>query len=244
VTIHAGNRVDVLGPLSVRVIPGVGAQMERRLNSKGFFTIADLFAASKNDMHGVWESVVGDRYYDWLHGGTAPRIVGENKSLGHQHVLEPKFRNRESAIQIIKKLLIRATARLRRKGFYAKRMYVSIRWVGQGVHDTAPLNWDVGCNLQETNDPIVLLRELDRLLSGLPDRKPLRVGISFAKLVPKDQHQFSFFENPKREALLDFVDKINQRYGKESITFASIHDLDAAGTAKIAFSNIPDKEDL
>ena len=40
------------------------------------------------------------------------------------------------------------------------------------------------------------------------------------------------------------MDRVNQKYGKDTLSIASIHDIEGAGTAKIAFNRIPDQDEV
>ena len=55
--------------LELRDLPGVGAKTEVRLNAKGIRTMPQLLALGRGEMHGLWDSVWGDRLYHWLRGG-------------------------------------------------------------------------------------------------------------------------------------------------------------------------------
>jgi DNA polymerase-4 len=69
-------------------------------------------------MHALWNSVWGDRLYHWLRGDEtgddgAPVDDGVQKSLGHSHVLGPRYRTPEGAWAVAHKLLHKAAMRLR-----------------------------------------------------------------------------------------------------------------------------------
>jgi hypothetical protein len=73
--------------------------------------------------------------------------------------------------------------------------------------------------------------------------KPLRVSVVLSDFRKAENHQFSFFENTKREQLFGVVDKLNEKFGKDTVYVACLQDnLDSAPTA-IAFSRIPELEE-
>jgi DNA polymerase-4 len=245
VIIDEENREALLGPLSVRVLPGVGAQMEKRLNFNRYYKMSDLFQASESELRRVWGGIIGDRFYGWIRGQDIKQPYTVNRSLGHQHVLSPDLRTADASVQVLKKLLVRAAARLRKQKFYAKRMNVSVKYMRSHFNADDDASWETSLSFDETHDPIVLIEILRRALTNMPtDKKPIRVGVSFHQLVPADQHQLSLFDDPQREVLLNSIDAVNKKFGKDALTIASIHDLQAAGQAKIAFQHIPDEEDL
>ncbi len=92
-----------------------------------------LLALDRNGMHGLWDSVWGDRLYHWLRGAEtgddgAPVASEMQKSLGHSHVLGPEFRSDEGAWAVAHKLLHKAAMRLRMEKFYAGVMAVTIKY--------------------------------------------------------------------------------------------------------------------
>jgi DNA polymerase-4 len=52
---------DILHPLKLRDFNGIALSMEMRLHASGIHTVAELCAASKPTLHGVWGGVMGDR---------------------------------------------------------------------------------------------------------------------------------------------------------------------------------------
>ena len=119
--------------LELRDLPGVGAKTEARLNGKGIRTMAELLALDRKGMHGLWDSVWGDRLYHWLRGEMtgddgAPVTLGGQKSLGHSHVMGPQHRTDEGAWAVAHKLLHKAAMRLRMEGYYAGVMGVTIKY--------------------------------------------------------------------------------------------------------------------
>lgn len=119
--------------LELRDLPGVGAKTEARLNGKGIRTMAELLALDRKGMHGLWDSVWGDRLYHWLRGEMtgddgAPVSAGGQKSLGHSHVLGPEHRSEEGSWAVAHKLLHKASMRLRMEGYFAGVMGVTIKY--------------------------------------------------------------------------------------------------------------------
>lgn len=250
VMINAKNREEILNPLPVQVIPGVGIKTQQKLNRFGIYTLKDLYEVSQERLSQIWGETLAKRYYGWIRGAGEHRTFEHGKSLGHQHVLEPHLRNIQDAILVLKQLLIRATARLRRNELYAKSMSLLISF-------TEGDPWKGSVRFDETHDPILLLKIMNQMLGfflksvqNLPSQSvPIKVGVTFSNLVANDRHQFSLFEDPKREQLLQKIDELNAKFGRTekgnlAVSFASVSDLEVAKTSAIAFSHIPDSEDL
>lgn len=73
--------------------------------------------------------------------------------------------------------------------------------------------------------------------------KPLMVSVVLSDFQKAENHQFSFFENTKKEQLFGIMDKLNEKFGKDTVYLACLQDkMDVAPTA-IAFSRIPELEE-
>ncbi|MGB7984833.1 MAG: DNA polymerase, partial [Terracidiphilus sp.] len=82
---------EALRQLELRDLPGIGAQMEKRLNDKGIRTMDDLLARNCEQAGELWGSVWGERLWHWLRGEDFDMSETEHlKSLSHQHVLAPE----------------------------------------------------------------------------------------------------------------------------------------------------------
>jgi DNA polymerase-4 len=74
--------------------------------------------------------------------------------------------------------------------------------------------------------------------------KPFLVSVTLIRLVPEELHTLSLFSTLDREAdrdqLAATMDQLNQKYGTETLYFASMHLAKAAAPTRIAFHTIPD----
>ncbi len=234
------NRERILSPLSVRVLPGVGPKTEARLNGFGVRTIADLLKRDVGGAHTVFGSVLGDRYYEWIRGKDLELADTQTKTMSHQHVLSPIYRNHEGAISITLKLLERLAARLRKEGYYAGKLAFSVKWSGEGAG-----SWERYEKFDATQDTLFLRERLRLILTELPrGERPLRVGVTVSDLQKNEYRQISLFADVKRERLFDSVDRVNSKFGKNAVTFASSLSTEGADHAKIAFHRIPGKDEV
>lgn len=226
---------EALYPLKLRDLPGIGPRMEKRMNQSGIFTIQALYQLNSKEMAKIWGGIGGERFYLWLRGEEPPVPVSEiAKSLGHQHVLPPALRDPKSSAQVLRSLLVKAAAKLRRKSLFAKGLMVHIKYLDRE-------SWKVYRAFQSTQDTLVLMRTLNALLTSMPSSKPLRVGVVLCELVPESQAQLSLFQDENEMGLSSALDLIHQKYGNHSLYFGGAYYNKGA---KIAFNHIPDKEDF
>ncbi|MBI3534171.1 MAG: DNA polymerase [Deltaproteobacteria bacterium] len=223
---------ELLYTLKLRDFPGIGPQMEKRINQFGIVSVKQLCQLTQAEMKKLWGGINGDRFYLWLQGEDISLPHSKSQSLGHQHVLEPKLRDRKSAYQVTQKLLIRAARRLRREGFYTKKISLHVRFADS--YDS----FDSYENLEETQDTLTLLHAITRLWEKLPQHKPFKVGVTLSNLIEEKYHQFSLFKTESRENLMQTIDKINDKF-KDKVYFGALCDHNKTATTKIAFRRIP-----
>jgi DNA polymerase-4 len=227
---------NVLLPLKLQDIYGIGRRMETRLMQAGIRTVSDLWQASSSRLRGVWGGVHGVLFHQLLHGADlqAPSSA-HAKSMGHQHVLEPTLRTMEAACQYAHHLLNKAAERLRHKGYYCRRLSVQLRLAGDAG------DWSNETTFHETRDTGFLLQQLQRLLAAVPAYKPLSVGVTLLDLVPAAQHQPDLFEaNERHDRLSPLMDGINRRFGRNAIGFGKVPDDINKFTGHAAFQRVPE----
>jgi DNA polymerase-4 len=114
-----------------------------------------------------------------------------------------------------------------------------------GIHQKP---WAQSIQLLECQDNQTLVEGLQRLWSQSPagraHQKPFFVGVSLGNLVPDHLHTLSLFsgleEEGKRTRLSTTMDRVNYKYGTNTLCFASMLLAGAAAPTRIAFSSIPD----
>ena len=227
----------LLYPLKLRDLPGVGARMEERLESRQILTMERLLSLSPKDLRHAWESVVGEKMWHLLRGEDLIDKESAQKSISHSHVLPPDLRNATDAMRVLKKLTTKAAMRLRADALWASEVEVFVRFLRQD-------SWKAKCTLTETQDTLVFLHAIDELWKELPEGDPYAVGVVLFGLVPDAMHVPSLFDNPKQAKLTKTLDELNARFGKEAVHFGATHDAMKLAPLRIAFSRIPDEREI
>jgi DNA polymerase-4 len=236
VVITLDHLPGILLPLKLQDIYGIGPQMELRLNKAGIISVADLWQASSSELRRVWGSVNGVLFHQMLHGADIqPPSSPFAKSLGHQHVLEPVLRTTGGAREYAHHLVTKAAERLRHKDYYCRRLAVHMRWMG----DLG--SWSNEMTFQETRDTGFLLDRLERLWVGVPEYKPLSVGVTLLDLVPAIHHQPDLFDTQEGEDRLSpVVDGLNRRFGRNTIGFGQVPPEVRKFSGHAAFQRVPE----
>lgn len=224
--------------LQLRDLSGIGKQMEKRLARHGIRTVEDLCSRTREELRAVWGGVGGEVMYDRLRGEAVAHRDGDTHSISHSSVLAPDKRNPEDAAAILDRLVQKAAMRLRKAGFYASRLSVGLKYLDGS-------RWDADLRLVDTQETVVFLHALAKLWAGRPkDRRTiLQVGMAFSDLVPEGSHTGSLFAaESKAKSLYETLDKLNARFGRQAVYFASAHKARDRGGMHIAFNHIPDPE--
>ena len=247
---------EALRQLSLRDLPGIGAQMEKRLNAKGIHTMEELMALDSERSGEVWGSVLGERLWHWLQGEDFEMDeAAEMKSLSHQHVLAPEMRTPEKAWAVAHKLLHKAAMRLRAGNLWAGSIGLAIGFaVPRGEkkpvssYGTPTRGWKAELRLSECQDNLTLIAALSRLWESRPTGseydRPYFVGVHLNRLVPDQLHSLNLFDGSEqqqsRARLVAAMDAVNNKYGLSTLAPATMLTAFKAAPTRIAFHTIPE----
>jgi DNA polymerase IV len=236
VMIQKSELPDRLFKLGVRELSGIGKQMEKRLAAHGIRTVREQCERSRDELRAIWGGVGGEIMYERLRGEEQHELDNDTSSISHSSVLGPEKRNPADAFAVLDRLTQKAAMRLRKAGFYAARLAIAVKYLDGS-------RWDSEMRLVDTQDTVVFLHALDKLWLGRPKdhRTILQVGMAYSDLVSEADHTGSLFAMESRsKSLYSTLDKLNARFGKQAVYFASAHKARDRGGLHIAFNHIPD----
>ena len=129
--------------------------------------------------------------------------------------------------------------RLRGYGLVTGNMAVAIRY-----RDSS--KWKQTVEITPTQDTVQLTNALSKVLENRPPNAsdPRRVSIALTKLYYAEATPLPLFGNtgPAREKLNDGLDKLNTKYGKNTIYMGTSWNAKKSAPMRIAFHHIPDLE--
>lgn len=227
---------QILYPLKLRDLTGIGKKTEERLNKQDIHTMEKLLSFTPEEMAKAWGSVCGEEMWHLLRGENLEIKETEQKYISHSHVLPPELRNRAGALRILKKLTDKAATRLRKEGFFASGINIHVRFTGQSA-------WQARCNLMETQDTLAFIHAIKTLWKELPQGQVFAVGVAMSGLVPEAFHSPSLFEDPRRGQLTKALDQINEKFGKDVLHYGATHESSGLVPLRIAFTRIPDEDE-
>lgn len=236
VVIEKHDLPEILHPLELRDLCGIGESMEARLHASGIRTVEELCSVPKQVLHAAWGSIEGERMYELLRGNLVPRLPTQHTTVGHSKILAPDERNDAAAWAILNRLLQKAAMRLRHMNYFAGSLALSVKFVNGK-------RWKDDLHFNETDDTVEFIHALKTLWERRPAEHPtlLGVGISLNRLIHRDFVTRPLFpEGRNRDKLNALMDKLNQRFGKKSAYFGGAHEALGSNGVHIAFTHVPD----
>jgi len=229
VVIEAKDLPSCLHQLKLTDFPGINYRMQARLQAAGIFSSEQLCAATKDHMLRAFGSIVGERWWYLLRGHDLDIDVEDRKSLGHSHVLPPVLRTEQGACDVLKRLLTKASARLRSNNLWATAMAVSVKGYRR--------SWQAKVRMPATQDTVTMTEHLMELWEGRDFDQPRLVAVTFYELCGESEFTPSLFTPTKdRSKLSHAVDGMNQKFGKNSVFLGSVEKVKDTADEKIAFN--------
>lgn len=220
--------------LQLRDLPGIGENMEVRLNRNGVYTIPELYERSERELEKIWCGVVGKRFWRWLRGEETESKPTHKQSVGHQHVLPGALRTDEKARAVAVKLLHKAAARMRYLGYFSRGLSLSIGLEGLQT-------WRAQIRLTPTQDTLELLVFLSQMWSHRPEGTPSFLDVTLFDLQHTGEVTQPLFEQEQNGLRLSrAMDRINQKFGRNTICCASMKGAEDAAPGGISFASVPD----
>lgn len=237
--------------LQLRDFPGIGPNMEQRLHRAGLYDVPTLYKYDAKHLRAIWGSLWGEKMWYLIRGYELTEEETERNSIGHSQVLSPDNRPPAKAYLIARRLTVKAAARLRRMGYCTGRISLSVRV------DDGPRYAAESALRRAVEDSFTLLAELESLWQSLvPDirgRRLKKVSVTFSGLVRPDAVQEDLFDRPseadetrrkKNEKMSRAIDKLNHKYGRDTVSVGTVPDSAAFTGTKVAFTRIPDLEEF
>lgn len=181
-----GREAAFLGPLAVRLLPGVGPRAEARLRGAGIATIGDLAALSDSRIRAVLPGTLGVELRDRARG-IDPRDLeeaAERTSISAEETFARDIFDRELLHAEAQRLAEQVGAHLRRSGLSARTVTAKLRYADFSIR-TRSTTLPAGVDDAEQIG-VVACALLDRGLRDRPGALRL-VGVGVSGLSPYRQ---------------------------------------------------------
>lgn len=225
------NLVKFYEKLELTDLPGINFRMQRQFNRHRIMTVLDLYKQSLANLS-LWFGHGGRMWYYRLRGYEIDERRSATRSVGHSHVLAPEFRTRLLARRVLAKMAEKCAVRLRSKNLWANSVAVYISYLGGGgVYKY--LNTDLVCDTRSIQRAALSLYDACRI-----SKPPLKIAVTLFNLKQMQNEQISLFSDiEKSKQLSKVLDRINDKYGVDTVYPASMFDTHEAAPDRIPFGD-------
>lgn len=212
---------ETLRSLPVSKLFGIGPKLEKELNSMGIYTCGQL-AHYPVPLLTARFGVIGPKLHEMGQGIDESPVVPfdeeeEAKSFSHSVTLEKDTLESRFLKKVLLQLSEKVSRRMRREAFYGRRVILTVRY-----SDFYTFSKQKTLS-HPTNSGNEIFRQALEIFESIPHPKPIRllgVGVS---LLQKEWYQLELFDKrEKKEALLRAMDRVNERFGEWTLTWADL----------------------
>jgi len=222
VVIQKEDVEGILKNLPVSKLYGIGPKLTEALNSIGIFTCRQLGKFPVSVLSKKF-GVIGERLHEMGLGLDDSPVVPfdeeeDAKSISHSVTLEEDTSDPKLLRKVLLQLSERVSRRMRREGFYGKRIAITIRY---SDFFTFSKQKTLSKWVMSGNEIFQYAFEIFRSISHPKPIRLLGVGVSQLK---KEWCQLGLFEKrEKRDNLLKAMDRVNERFGDWTLTWAGLY---------------------
>ena len=212
----------ILEDLPVLSLFGIGPKLEEELRSIGIVTCGQLGRFPTPFLKKRF-GAIGERLHEMGLGLDDSPVVPfdeeeDAKSISHSVTLEEDSSDPGLLNKVLLQLSERTSRRMRREGFYGKRVTLTVRY---SDFFTFSKQKTLAQLVNSGND---IFRQALEIFESISHPKPIRllgVGVSLLK---KEWCQLDLFEKrEKKDNLLKAMDQVNERFGDWTLTWAGLY---------------------
>jgi DNA polymerase-4 len=222
VVIRKDDVREILEDLPVSKLYGIGPKLAEALNSIGIFACGQL-GRFPVDVLTKRFGVIGERLHEMGLGLDDSPVIPfdeeeDAKSISHSLTLEEDTSDPKMLRKVMLQLSERVSRRMRRDGFYGKRIAITVRYSDFFTFSKQKTfsKW--------MNSGNEIFRHAFQIFESIPHPKPIRLlGVGMSQL-KKEWCQLDLFEKKdKKDNLLKAMDRVNERFGDWTLTWAGLY---------------------
>ena len=212
----------VLEDLPVNKLNGIGPKLTEELNSIGIFSCGQLGSFPVSLLIKRF-GVIGGRLHEMGLGLDDSPVVSleeeeDAKSISHSVTLEEDTSDPEMLKKVLLQLAERVSRRMRKDRFYGRRISVTVRY---SDFFTFSKQNTLSKWMNSGNE---IFRYAFEIFHSVSHPKPIRLLGVEVSLLKKEWCQLDLFEKgEKKEKLLKAMDRVNERFGDWTLTWAGIY---------------------
>jgi DNA polymerase IV len=249
VTITKNDLPQALFALALRDVPGIAVGQGERLARAGITDMRGLLALNPKHARKILGGIEGEKLHAGLHGIITERPETKRGMFGHSRILPRNWCNPSQIAACGRLLLVKAARRMRREGFMAKNLSLSLRHANKE-------SWHRSAHFEAVRDDQFLLctlnallrqAHIERVLAGAKTIHIMLSGLVEGSTLPTDLFicETTLAARERWQKLTDITDELSMRFGHSS-AMLGIQKQPPGGYAgaKIAFGRIPDLADF
>lgn len=214
-----GQEAVFLAPLKTAAMWGVGPKTEAALANAGMRTIGDIAARTPKELERLLGKYGADLHAHALGIDNRPVTVEhEAKSISQEITYARDTADPQELRRTLRELSSKVAYRMRQDDVCARVVRLKIRWSDFSTH-TRQMRLE-----QPTDQDGVIYAAVEKLWRSIwTDGQPVRlIGVGGSDLV-ETAHQMSLWETPneKERKLLEALDELSERYGRQTVKRAS-----------------------
>ncbi len=238
--INKKNHLEIFSHLKLIDLTGIKMANAARLNSVGINNVLDFYEAPVWKLKAAFHSITGFYWHTRLHGYEIDDTESARRSYGNSVALGKDLGSIRELSPILSRLTEKMSARLRRAGFKARGVHLSILNKDGGF-------WHKGrLTSRELFDSRDFFREAFRLLVEANPMSPVRnIAVSSYALTENLNSQTELFTDvEKSRDLTNAVDAVNERWGDFTLSSAESRRGENVVLDRIAFGGVKELEEL
>ena len=231
---------EALCGLGLTDLCGIAQGMDRRLHLAGVTTVENLCRLSVAELAHIWGSkVLAQTWHANLRGEEVAWPKTIRRTVGHSHVLPPRWRDDAGSRTVAVRLIHKAAERMRKISYTATHLTLGVRLLdGRRYKRRGSLGG--GCR-----DTLTMLHTFEALWRHKPPGDALRVGVVLTGLAPDcASTQPLFFRQRQLDQLADGMDRIDRKYGRHTVYFGSMFGAATTAPVRISFTQIPEVDEF
>ncbi len=206
---------EILAPLSVGKIWGVGEKTEEILNKRGIYKIRDLKELSLNELEVTFGKMGTQLYY--LSRGIDNRMVevgSDIKSISHEETFQEDINDRNQILSCLLRMSAKVSRRLRQHGFDGNTIFIKVRYGDFTTYTRRLTIFSATNDTDEIYKTGIRMLEKENLL-----RKPIRLlGIGVSNISKESPKQLSLFNDKiKEDKLSKTIDGLKDKFGNDIV---------------------------
>jgi len=213
---------ETLKDLPVGKLHGIGPKLEETLNLMGIFTCGQLGRFPVSFLTKRF-GVIGERLQEMGLGLDDSPVVPfdeeeDAKSISHSVTLEEDTTDPNLLRKVLLQLSERVSRRMRKDGFYGGRITLSVRYSDFFTFSKQKTlcRW--------INSGNEIFRHALEIFESISHPKPIRLlGVGVSQFKKEWCQQDLFEKREKKDNLLKAMDRVNERFGDWTLTWASLY---------------------